>query len=183
MPWLGETAAAELHCRLVRHALQACAASGIAFELWGSEDHPRLRELAREFGVSLFIQAGGDLGRRMYRAIDSMLQRSASAIIIGSDCPAIDAGYLQAAVEQLQSCAWVIGPALDGGYVLIGARRNAPGVFGGVEWGSSSVLQQTRHNLLREGFVWRELQPLNDLDEPGDVVIARRQWPALFEGL
>ena len=61
--------------------------------------------------------------KRMVRSHTDAFQSGAEqAIIIGTDCPGINAQILAPAEEQLHQCDLVLGPAIDGGYYLIGLR-------------------------------------------------------------
>jgi glycosyltransferase A (GT-A) superfamily protein (DUF2064 family) len=89
---------------------------------------------------------------------------------MGADCPALDSAALCAAASALSAEAeLVFVPAEDGGYVLIGARRIDIAVFGSIEWGSASVMQQTRERLRALQWKWREQPVLWDVDRPEDL--------------
>ena len=77
--------------------------------------------------------------------------------------------YLTAAFDALEEHDAVLGPAADGGYVLIGLRRPAPELFAGIPWGTDAVLAGTRAALDRLGWTWAELPTLHDLDRPEDL--------------
>ena len=73
--------------------------------------------------------AGGDLGERMRRALDHALRHGGSdggpcakAVVIGTDIPSLDASHVDRAVELLDAHDVVFGPAVDGGYYLLGVR-------------------------------------------------------------
>jgi glycosyltransferase A (GT-A) superfamily protein (DUF2064 family) len=68
----------------------------------------------------------------------------------------------------------VLGPAEDGGYVLLGLRRAAPELFAGMPWGSERVAGVTRERLVGLGWDWTELATLWDLDRPEDLARYRR---------
>jgi rSAM/selenodomain-associated transferase 1 len=172
IPVLGPEGAAALHERLIRHSLEAAAASGAgAVELWcepetGGGFFGACRD---RYGAELFAQGTGDLGDRMERALGHALGRGNVPILIGSDCPGYTADYLRQARDRLARGAdIVLGPAEDGGYVLIGARRISSALFQGIAWGSATVLRQTRERLRALGWSWEELAPLWDLDRPED---------------
>ena len=114
-------------------------------------------------------QQGGDLGARMYAALSNALQRHRSAVLIGSDCPEFDPGYLEAAFAALEQQDAVLGPAVDGGYLLIGLRAAPALLFEDIAWGTPQVLQITRDRLRQLGWRWAELPPRHDIDEPGDL--------------
>lgn len=179
-PLLSFAQAADLHACLVAHTLAMTSTSGLTVQLWGSDEHVKLRDLAGKFKLPLFIQQGRQLGERMGYAAAQGLQIADAVIIIGSDCPALDSVYLDAAIAALKSHPVVLGPAVDGGYVLIGLKQADPQVFADVDWGSGQVLEQTRRNLQRSATAWFELETLADIDRPEDLVNARARWPALF---
>ncbi|MBI2318043.1 MAG: TIGR04282 family arsenosugar biosynthesis glycosyltransferase [Betaproteobacteria bacterium] len=173
IPALGAAAAAELQRRLVQRVLGAALEAGLGpVELWCTPDpdHPFFLDCARRYSVSLAAQGPGDLGERMLRAFDALLGKSARALLIGTDIPAMTACYLREADAALASgCDAVLGPAEDGGYVLIGLRRAAPQLFTGVRWGEAQVCAQTRVRLEQLALRYRELAPLWDVDRPEDL--------------
>ena len=172
IPELGEAGAAALHRRLVAHSLVAATEAAIGpVELWCTPDarDPFLKDCGRRFGASLHSQGDGDLGARMQRAFESVLTRSARAILIGSDIPALSGRYLRGADRDLAGRDAVIGPAEDGGYVLIGLSRCDPELFRGISWGGPGVLEETRRRVGALAWSASELLPLWDLDRPEDL--------------
>jgi hypothetical protein len=178
VPALGARGAAALHARMVRHTLRtACAAAIGQVELWcaPSVDHAFFGRCAADFGVTLAAQEGADLGTRMDHALTRALLRG-YALVIGTDCPALTADDLRAAAAALcEDARAVIAPAEDGGYVLIGLRRREPRLFSGIDWGSASVMAQTRARLAELGWTWRELEPRWDVDRPEDLARLARE--------
>jgi rSAM/selenodomain-associated transferase 1 len=171
---LGERAAAELHRQLVERTLGTAVEAAVGpVELWCT---PHARDAfflacAQESGLSLQEQGTGDLGTRMARALAIAVADGTPALLIGSDCPALTAEYLRAAAAALvRANDAVIGPAEDGGYVLIGlARSPAAQLFEGLPWGSATVMQETRRRLTNLGWRWIELATLWDVDRPEDL--------------
>jgi hypothetical protein len=167
VPMLGKKGAARLYERMFAKTLRTARSAGLgpvwlfsAGKLKNLESHP---------------QGRGDLGDRMHRAFGCMLRRHESAILIGSDCPALKASDLRAAARALRAgTAAVLSPTEDGGYALIGLRRNSRRLFEGIEWGGPEVLAQTRQRLARLGWRWRELRTVWDVDRPEDVMRLRR---------
>src|SRR5260370_17878170 len=173
IPALGKAGAAALHRRLVLHCLRAAADARIGpVELWCTPDtsDPFFRECQRSLGVSLHAQGGGDLGARMQRAFESALARASRAILVGSDIPALSAQYLRDAERALAGGDdVVIGPAEDGGYVLVGLSRFDPELFRGIPWGGSEALAVTRRRIAALGRRPVELPALWDLSLPRDL--------------
>lgn len=182
-PMLSGQQACELHRRLVHHTLVVATGSGLRVELWGSDEDAFLRAEAEAFAVPFHVQHGSDLGERMAHALSQALQRYPRVVLVGTDCPGLDKRYLLAAERGLQQADIVLGPATDGGYVLLATRVDEPGLFRQVAWGSDSVLAATRANVRRAGLRHVELEALADLDRPADCQRARAIRPELFAGL
>jgi rSAM/selenodomain-associated transferase 1 len=163
MPRLGAAEAARLHLRLTRRALRTAAAARLG---------PVTLHLTAKHALfpRSSLQRGKDLGERMQRALSAALQRHRAAILIGADCPALRPADLRRAARWLAGgCEVVLGPAEDGGYVLIAARRLPPGLFEGIAWGTSGVFAATAARLDAARCRWRALQPLWDVDRPQDL--------------
>lgn len=173
IPRLGARGAAVLHAALVERALEtACSAQVGRVELCGAPDasHPFFVACAKRFGVAVTAQTAGDLGARMHAAFERVMPDSGSALLIGSDCPALTPEQLHEAAVALQGgYNAVLGPAEDGGYVLIGLARTSPEVFDGIAWGGPDVLLDTRARLGALGWRWHELAVLWDIDRPDDL--------------
>jgi len=96
--------------------------------------------------VPVTPQGPGDLGERMRRALAAC--PSGPAVLIGSDIPAVRAADIAAAFRLLGRCDIVFGPAADGGFWLVGARRcPRPPPFGPVRWSSQDALADALANL------------------------------------
>jgi uncharacterized protein len=169
-----------IHCALVEHCLAMAATVGVAkIELWVGGPHQWWQQLQKKYPISIHQQQGADLGERMCHAVENSLQRSAGVVIIGTDCPYITADYVQKSFSALAARDIVVGPADDGGYVLIGMRRAWPEIFSGVSWGSDCVLAQTKKNIQRANLSWQELDSLGDIDRPEDLQQLRLAMPEL----
>jgi rSAM/selenodomain-associated transferase 1 len=169
IPVLGSTGAAALQAQLIECTLRtACAVPGARVTLWvaGEIDHPFIDAAARRFGVPRRAQAGADLGARMHHAF----ARAAGALVlIGTDCPQLQAGDLAAAAAALQTHEVVIQPASDGGYVLIGLARPQPALFESIRWGEADVLRRTETKIAALGLRYARRPTLDDLDTAADL--------------
>lgn len=178
MPALSAAQCARLQENLIARSLRlAVRAQLCRAELWCAPDasHVFFQQCAEEFGLRLQAQQGRDLGQRMSRALSSALQEAEFAVLIGCDCPALTAKHLDRACALLaEGTDLVLGPAEDGGYVLIGARWCSEKWFENVDWGTPRVLEQTRARLRSRSLDWRELEPLWDVDRPEDLARADR---------
>jgi rSAM/selenodomain-associated transferase 1 len=151
-------------------------------QLWVSAnpEHPFFRSQCA--AQNIHLQQGADLGEKMLAAIEQALQSQSidSVLVVGTDCPAIDSAYLESALVALAGGSdVVIGPAEDGGYVLIGMRRPIAELFAGVDWGTSEVLSQTLEKLHSLQIGYQLLAPLWDVDRPEDLARLSELVPAL----
>lgn len=179
VPALGEAGAADLAARLLEHAVQQAVAAGTAaIELCVSPDvaHPWVAQLCAAHGLQLSAQGEGDLGARMQRAIDRALGRGEAACLFGTDAPALDAAMLREAAARLATHDAVFVPAFDGGYVLVGLRREASTLFADMPWSTARVMALTRERLATAGLRWAELPPVHDIDEPPDLAHLPPGW-------
>lgn len=180
IPALGAAAAAQLGERLLLDTLERISGARLApIELWCSPDtdHPVFASCAQDFHVRLATQQGADLGARMQRAAAATLADAERAVLLGCDCPGLDVDYLRQALVALAERPAVLGPADDGGYVLLGLRRDAlealPSLFAPMAWGTDQVAAITRERLRSAGLAWTELASLPDIDRPEDLLQLR----------
>ena len=131
---------------------------------------PLFRWLAARWPLDLHIQVGQDLGARLAHAARSALTRAAAVILVGADCPELSPDYLGAALAALEQQDAVLGPALDGGYVLLGLRAVDDTLFERMPWGSDRVAALTGQRLDALGWRWSSLACLRDIDRPEDLV-------------
>lgn len=173
IPALGEQGAADLQEKLICKTVDMAVESSLApVQLWicGPEGQAVFDEYQSAVNDGIHIQSGKDLGARMDNALTQTLQVADFAVLIGTDCPAMGCDYLESACAALASgCDAVLGPAEDGGYVLIGLRRSDSKLFENISWGTADVLAQTRLRLDGVGWTRRELSTLWDVDYPEDL--------------
>ncbi|MDD5712177.1 MAG: TIGR04282 family arsenosugar biosynthesis glycosyltransferase [Smithellaceae bacterium] len=121
---------------------------------------------------SYLPQVGSDLGERMREAFQACFAEGfAKAILIGSDCPDLPADIVTMALGALEELDAVIGPAYDGGYYLIGFRRERflPTVFSGIPWGEKEVFGLSLERIKNAGLkvciapFWRDIDTIEDL--------------------
>jgi rSAM/selenodomain-associated transferase 1/rSAM/selenodomain-associated transferase 2 len=178
---LGGAQAARLYRELAEATLAVAVAARDAgavagVEVWCDPDpeSPLFSEWRRRHDVALRTQRGGDLGERMRNAIVSSLSRGRPALLIGTDAPAIDVAYIARAARALATHDAVVGPADDGGYVLIGLKRDVD-VFSNIPWSSEGVMAATRAKLSNAQVAFVELPVLWDVDTPADLA-RYRAW-------
>ena len=169
IPALGAARAAAAHVTLSKRVFRAVADSQLSIVLWGASAHPLLARWAEEYGWPLRQQRGDDLGERMSYALASALAGGANrAMLIGTDCPLMSASYVTQAEVALDTADVVVGPAEDGGYVLIGCKRAEPALFRDIDWGTDKVLEQTLRAASQAQRSVAMLDTLWDVDRPED---------------
>ena len=179
IPALGPDAAAKLHEALTRRTLETarafCAASRFAPRVCVADGD--LAPMQMSFGDDFDYapQSGADLGERLANAVHSAFVDGAGEVLVaGTDCPELSPDALGAAQTALGTADVVLGPALDGGYYLIGLRAERPELFQNVDWGTENVLAQTLRIAQDLGLTVHRLSPLSDIDEPQDLLVWRR---------
>jgi hypothetical protein len=111
-------------------------------------------------------QPSGDLGARLAAAVREAFAAGAQRVLLlGGDCPTLDTTHLREAEDRLASHGVTIAPARDGGYVLLGLAREAPGLFDGIAWSTPSVLAETLARADRLGLAVGLLPAHEDVDD------------------
>ncbi len=167
IPALGASGAAHVSKKLTEHALQHARQSGYPLALHGTG--ASRQTLEQWLGTPCQLQQGEDLGARMRRAIAEAAATGATRLILmGSDCPALTTEIICEGFALLDSHDVVFGPAVDGGYYLIGMRALHQQLFDDMSWSHDQVLAQslTRLGTLSHGL----LPPLHDIDTPADLI-------------
>jgi uncharacterized protein len=121
-------------------------------------------------GVRLLDQVGEDLGQRMHGIFSGLFAKGyAQVIIVGTDVPTLPLSVYQEAFSMLGRSDVVLGPALDGGYYLIGLKQPAEQLFTGVPWSTDQVLAVTQQQAKPLGLsvelttAWRDVDTITDL--------------------
>ncbi len=173
VPVLGAEGAARLHQEMLEQKLRMAHDHQIAtVELycWPDTDHPFFQEAQSRHPLQLHNQTGDDLGQRMAHAMQQSINNNCNTVLIGTDSPPLDHAYITKAFQALKDGAdAVIGPAKDGGYILIGLCRFDKEIFEEIDWGEKSVFNQTTLRLAQLGFELVELETLWDVDRPEDL--------------
>lgn len=180
IPAFGAKTATAIYRRLATHALQTAEQlrlerpCRVTTRYSGGDQ----RAMIEEFGLQCQVepQLGGDLGERLVHAIEAAFGQGAKrVVIIGTDCVDVTPEILATAFDKLQHDDLVLGPAMDGGYYLIGVNRPQPMLFSEISWGTDLVYAQTRELASRMDLRVFELPSLSDVDFPEDLVAIKHQ--------
>lgn len=115
------------------------------------------------------LQKGDDLGARMSDAFERTLAENRKVIVIGTDCKELTPEILTQAFDTLNYVDVVIGPALDGGYYLIGMKNREEALFQNINWSTSYVLEQTIRKINTQKLSYVLLKTLSDIDTEEDL--------------
>jgi uncharacterized protein len=152
--------------------------------LWSPTDAANGEALRHAFGDrALAMQTGATLGDRLAMAFSErfFFHRTQKIVAIGVDDPQLPRAIIDHAFALLDSCEWVIGPATDGGYYLIGCRAAAFDslIFtDGIEWGSEKVLAETLEKIRESGSSVANLPMRSDIDTAEDL----EKYPLAING-
>ena len=120
--------------------------------------------------AALQPQSVGDLGARMHAAITARFAAGARrVVVIGSDCPGLDARGITAAFDALDAADVVFGPTTDGGYYLVGLGQPCGPLFAGVPWSAPDTLARSLDRTRALGLRVALLPPLDDVDTAADL--------------
>jgi rSAM/selenodomain-associated transferase 1 len=170
---LGEDAALSLYENMVLDAIDMLKRGRFPFRICFTPPDAGNRMtgwLGREHDY--LPQTGGDLGDRMDEAFAGVFSTAVeAALLIGSDIPGLTTGIIEEAFASLVTNDAVIGPADDGGYYLIGFRKNTftPGIFHDMVWSTNTVFRMTMdklHDASRKAHI---LSKLTDVDTIEDL--------------
>jgi rSAM/selenodomain-associated transferase 1 len=174
VPALGEARAAQLARRMLLHTLREAQAADVGpVELCvtpGPND-PAWASLPPLKGLTWSAQTEGDLGARLAHVAARAIDDDEHVLLIGTDCPRLDAGRLRRAAALLRQSDAVMLPTFDGGYALLGLRKFDSSVFAAMPWSTDRVAALTGKIVRDLGWSLTIGSILHDIDEPADL-----QW-------
>jgi hypothetical protein len=177
---VGTAHALGLYTSFLRDILTRYAATKIPVRLYGTPrvDHDSFRAWLDEYGladITLHDQADGDLGERMFRALqDTFSAGFSKAILTGSDLPDLPVDYLLGGLRSLATNHACLGPSRDGGYYAIGFRSSGftDAVFRSMKWSTESVFAQTLFRFRAASLTVHSMPEWSDVDTLDDL----RHW-------
>ena len=121
-------------------------------------------------GFSKYVQSGADLGERMQNAFEDGFKRGFNQIVLlGSDLPDLSDKVINSAFSALNKTEVVLGPALDGGYYLIGLSKANSCIFENMPWSEEGLFKKTIEVMESKKISYKLLNPLNDIDTLDDL--------------
>ena len=173
---LGVEGAANLQRQMTEFTLSKVKkfqeSAAISFEIRFTGGNLQLMQNWLGTELNYQLQGEGDLGKRMENSFLSAFNKGAQeVVIIGIDCPSLSAEVLAQAFKKINNCDLLLGPAVDGGYYLIGLKRAIRELFINIDWGTAKVLQQTVDIAQQLNLSVGYLATLADVDRPEDLPI------------
>lgn len=178
IPALGATGAAMLAQRMLLHTVDAALAARVGpVTLWCTPAPGDTAWCAVPLPADIdrVDQGPGDLGERLARAANNHTDGS-GVLLIGTDCPTLDAPLLRTAAATLATHDAVLLPVADGGYALLGLRRFDASLFTGIAWSTAAVAEQTLARLDALGWSVAQLPIAHDIDTPADLHHLPDHW-------
>jgi hypothetical protein len=164
---IGDQAALDIYMILIRHTAEITKDLSCSKEVYYSEEVPE-NDLWGKDNYAKQLQKGNDLGERMYNAFKSGFQKGYKKIIlIGSDIYDLNSETIEEAFVEIENADFVIGPAADGGYYLVGMKTLNNEIFQNKNWGTETVLEDTLNNLNHKKVKLLEIK--NDIDVYEDL--------------
>ncbi|HEX8616650.1 MAG TPA: TIGR04282 family arsenosugar biosynthesis glycosyltransferase [Thermoanaerobaculia bacterium] len=174
---VGEANALAIYEAMLRDLLanvgESSADTEIEF-LWPPTPAANGESLRRAFAHhSVAIQTGATLGERLSMALSErfFFHKTRKIVVIGADDPTLTRELIEHAFALLDSVEYVLGPAADGGYYLIGCRALSfdPVVFHDIDWGTSTVLATTLQRIASIERTVALLPERYDIDTADDL--------------
>ena len=173
---LGDEKALSVYKKLVEITYDQIPTDLLDVLIWFTPAIEKLNHPLHE-RASFYIQKGDELGSRMVNSFESAFRSGfEKVLIIGTDCPFITADIYRKAIEMLDDNDYVIGPANDGGYYLLGAKESPEEIMKNIEWGTDTVLRSTLKLIEQEGKTHSLLVDLSDIDDAEDY----KEFEAIF---
>ena len=164
---IGGQAALDIYMILIRHTAEITKDLSCSKEVYYSEEVPE-NDFWDKDNYAKLLQEGSDLGERMYNAFKSGFQKGYKKIIlIGSDIYDLNSETIEEAFVEIENADFVIGPAADGGYYLVGMKTLNNEIFQNKNWGTETVLEDTLNNLNHKKVKLLEIK--NDIDVYEDL--------------
>lgn len=171
---IGTHNALKIYQQLLQKTAHVLAEIEDTIYIYGTEkEHPI--EAFNAVASGQFVQHGNNLGQRMARAFDENFPEFSPILIIGADLWTLEKEDISNALQALKTHDIVIGPSEDGGYYLLGLNHPHPNIFINKQWGSSTVFNDTCHEIKDEKLYLLQLK--NDIDTYADLI----QYPELLQ--
>lgn len=162
---VGDEKALQIYKALLNHTKEVVSKVNAQIHIYYS-DHIIDQDIWENLQCVKHLQSGNDLGDRMANAFSKAFEISTikKVVIIGTDCAELNKSILKDSFNALETSDFVIGPAVDGGYYLLGMREFNPVIFKQINWSTSTVFKSTMTKIQELGMDAFLLPTLSDVD-------------------
>jgi rSAM/selenodomain-associated transferase 1 len=164
---IGNEAALDVYLQLIEHTERVTSGLNMDKHIYFSQN------ISEDYWLNVYktTQNGADLGERMLNAFEDGFNKAYDKIVlIGSDLPDLNQMLINEAFSLMDKKEVVLGPALDGGYYLIGMNKLIPQMFLDKPWSTPLLMEMTMKDLNMRGYSVSTLQTLNDIDTYEDLI-------------
>jgi hypothetical protein len=179
IPAIEARRAASLALKLLQHSVSEAISANIGpVELCVTPNlnHFCWKDFELPSAVAWSEQGEGDLGIRLARATQRVIDQDEAILLMGTDCPMLDSSYLKLASQSLQNHKACMVPVSDGGYALLGLTHYLPSLFMDIPWSTSNVAQLTELKIRNMNWSLEKIGLLHDIDEPQDLRWLPSDW-------
>ena len=162
----GETTASEIYRKIVKHTISVIPDAYNLHVYFAPKEAENEMKAWLGDDIQLSPQIDGSLGEKLDAACSESFDKNSNPVILlGGDCADITEQHLLEAGDHLLNSNAVIGPALDGGYWLLGLHKNLPGIFKNIPWSKSEVYTETIKRFNELELSPQTLDLLEDIDD------------------
>lgn len=161
---IGEEQALLVYNKLLDHTCKIASEIQVDRFVFYSENIDR-KDQFNTTNFKKYVQCDGDLGVRMEYAFSIPFKNEYHKVVmIGADCFDLTSSTIQKAFDALDNHDFVIGPAKDGGYYLIGMKKWNRWIFKDKAWSTMELLHQTQQDITNHNATVYQLELLSDID-------------------
>jgi rSAM/selenodomain-associated transferase 1 len=174
---IGDTKALQVYLKLIGYTKKVIDPLSSAKQIWYSS-WIEMDDVWDSNSYEKYKQLEGDLGERISFSFKTAFHNSQvkKIIIIGTDCAEITTSLINEAFVSLRTHDFVVGPALDGGFYLLGMNKFYPEIFHQVEWSTDTVFLKIVHHMNTLNKSIHILPSLNDIDTFEDWEKVKHQF-------
>jgi len=175
--------AANIAEELIRASVELVVANwsgNVQLWAWPDIDHNVFRDVARRHSIQLKSQVPGNLGDKLWYALDAGVAEHGAAAVMGCDVPHCPPSVLRHAYTAMRVGKNVLGPSADGGFYFLGVKKSDRTMFQNVAWSAPNVTAKLLERLRALGIeIDVTLPVIRDIDTWSDLKATADRLPRL----
>lgn len=174
---IGDTKALQVYLKLIGYTKKIIDPLSSAKQIWYSSWIEK-NDIWDSKSYEKRKQLEGDLGERISFSFKKSFDNPEvkKVIIIGTDCAEITTSLINEAFVSIETHDFVLGPAVDGGFYLLGMNKFYPEIFHQIEWSTGTVFSKIVHKMNALNKSIDILPALNDIDTFEDWEKVKHQF-------